>query len=109
MGVYIRKGFNFGPLRINFSKSGVGLSLGVKGLRVGTGPKGNYVHAGRKGVYYKQKLPDICEDNNNMLCLSWPVLMILFVVVVGVYFYLRADGNVDVMKELLLQQLTNYL
>ena len=32
MGFYVRKGFNFGPLRVNFSKSGIGLSLGVKGL-----------------------------------------------------------------------------
>lgn len=50
MGFYVRKGFNFGPLRVNFSRSGIGLSLGVKGLRFSAGPNGNFVHAGRKGV-----------------------------------------------------------
>lgn len=64
MGFYVRKGFNFGPLRVNFSKSGIGLSLGVKGLRFSAGPNGSYVHAGRKGVYYKQKLPEIDESKN---------------------------------------------
>ncbi len=29
MGFYIRKGFNFGPLRLNLSRSGVGASFGV--------------------------------------------------------------------------------
>ena len=59
MGFYVRKGFNFGPLRVNFSRSGIGLSLGVKGLRFSAGPNGNFVHAGRKGVYYKQTLPEL--------------------------------------------------
>ncbi len=57
MSFYIKKGFNFGPLRINFSKSGIGLSVGGKGLRIGSGPKGNYIHAGRKGLYYRKNLP----------------------------------------------------
>ena len=47
MGFFIRKGINFGPVRVNFSKSGVGVSLGTKGLRLGAGPKGAYVQ-GRK-------------------------------------------------------------
>jgi Protein of unknown function (DUF4236) len=56
MGFYIRKGINFGPLRFNLSRSGLGLSVGVKGARVGVGPKGSYVHLGRAGVYYRQSL-----------------------------------------------------
>lgn len=104
MGLYIRKGFNFGPLRVNFSKSGVGLSFGIKGLRVGSGPKGNYVHAGRKGIYYKKSLPNL-SDNNEQMRLSWPVLVIAAIVIGGLYFYLRADGDFAVMKELLLKQL----
>ncbi len=40
MGWYFRRSVKFGPLRLNFSKSGVGYSYGVKGLRVGTGPRG---------------------------------------------------------------------
>lgn len=56
MGFYLRKSISFGPLRVNFSKSGVGLSAGVKGFRVGTGPRGGYVHMGRGGLYYRQSL-----------------------------------------------------
>lgn len=40
MGLRFRKSFNFGPLRINVSKSGVGFSLGVKGFRIGRSAKG---------------------------------------------------------------------
>lgn len=56
MGWYLRKALNLGPLRINLSKSGIGLSAGVKGLRVGTGPRGRYLHAGREGLYYRKSL-----------------------------------------------------
>ncbi|MFA5056553.1 MAG: DUF4236 domain-containing protein, partial [Opitutaceae bacterium] len=57
MAFYLRKSFNFGPLRINLSKSGIGLSFGVTGLRVGVKPDGQrYVHAGRKGIYYRKSL-----------------------------------------------------
>lgn len=34
MGLRFRKSVNFGPLRLNFSKSGVGYSVGGKGFRV---------------------------------------------------------------------------
>lgn len=57
MGFYLRKSINFGPMRLNFSKSGVGLSAGVKGFRFGTGPRGNYIHMGRGGLYYRATLP----------------------------------------------------
>jgi len=59
MAFYIRKSLRFGPLRFNLSKSGVGVSAGVKGFRVGTGPRGNYVHMGRGGLYYRASLPSI--------------------------------------------------
>ena len=45
-----------GPLRLNLSKSGVGVSTGVKGLSVSVGPRGTYLNAGTKGVYYRKKL-----------------------------------------------------
>lgn len=57
MGFYFRKSVRFGPVRVNFSKSGIGLSAGIKGLRVGTGPRGNYVRAGANGFYYRAALP----------------------------------------------------
>jgi len=53
---YIRKSVSAGPFRFNFSKSGVGVSVGVKGLRVGAGPRGHYIHAGRGGLYYRATL-----------------------------------------------------
>jgi hypothetical protein len=47
-----------GPLRLNFSKSGLGLSLGVPGMHIGSGPRGRYVRAGLPGtgIYYRKSL-----------------------------------------------------
>src|SRR5205807_810470 len=47
-----------GPLRLNLSKSGLGLSLGVPGLHIGVGPRGRYLRAGLPGtgVYYRKSL-----------------------------------------------------
>ena len=56
MGLYLRKSFRAGPIRFNLSKSGIGLSGGVKGARIGVGPRGRYVHAGRHGFYYRKSL-----------------------------------------------------
>lgn len=56
MGFYIRKALRVGPLRFNLSKSGIGVSGGVRGLRLGTGPRGNYVHMGRGGLYFRKSL-----------------------------------------------------
>jgi len=57
MAFYIRKSLRFGPVRFNLSKSGVGVSAGIKGFRVGSGPRGNYVHMGRGGLYYRKTFP----------------------------------------------------
>ena len=56
MGFYLKKSVSFGGVRFNFSKSGIGASVGVKGFRVGTGPRGNYIHMGRNGIYYRAAL-----------------------------------------------------
>ena len=56
MGVFIRKAFKVGPVRFNLSKSGLGLSAGVKGLRLGAGPRGAYVMGGREGLYFRQSV-----------------------------------------------------
>ncbi|KAF5045072.1 hypothetical protein DSECCO2_485070 [anaerobic digester metagenome] len=53
MGFYFRKSINFGGVRFNFSKSGIGTSVGVKGFRVGANSRGNYIHIGRGGLYYR--------------------------------------------------------
>ncbi|HEY4092666.1 MAG TPA: DUF4236 domain-containing protein [Luteibacter sp.] len=54
MPFYFRHSIKAGPFRVNLSKSGVGLSVGVRGFRVGVGPKGHYIHAGGHGIYYRQ-------------------------------------------------------
>lgn len=59
MGFYIRKSISVGGFRFNLSKSGVGVSAGVKGFRVGVGPRGHYVHVGAGGLYYRATLPAI--------------------------------------------------
>ena len=62
MGWYLRKSLNLGPIRINLSRSGLGMSAGAKGLRVGTGPRGKYLHAGREGLYYRISLDTHAEQ-----------------------------------------------
>jgi len=56
MGFYLRRSIRVGPVRFNVSKSGIGMSTGIKGFRVGTGPRGNYVQMGRGGIYYRAAL-----------------------------------------------------
>lgn len=55
MGFSFRRSANFGPFRFNFSKSGIGASVGVKGARVTLTPKGRtYITVGAGGFSYRQ-------------------------------------------------------
>lgn len=57
VGFYLRKSFRLGPVRLNLSKSGIGVSAGVKGARIGVNSRGRaYTHVGRGGVYHRQAL-----------------------------------------------------
>ena len=59
MGWNYRKSVNLGGgLRLNFSKSGIGISGGVKGFRVSKGPRGTRLNASipGTGIYYTKKL-----------------------------------------------------
>ncbi|MDB5141123.1 MAG: type 3 domain protein [Mucilaginibacter sp.] len=56
MGWSYRKSFGSGPFRINFSKSGISYSVGVKGARVNVGPRGTYVNLGSHGISYRRKI-----------------------------------------------------
>ena len=56
MGLSWRRSVSVGPLRLNFSRSGIGVSVGVRGARVSSGPKGTYVSLGAYGVRYSKKL-----------------------------------------------------
>lgn len=64
MGFYFRKSVNLGGLKFNSSKSGVGVSTGIKGFRIGSGPKGNYVQIGRNGIYYKRTCGNLKKNAN---------------------------------------------
>ena len=57
MGFSFRRSSSFGPFRLNFSKSGIGASVGVKGARVTVSPKGRtYITVGAGGFSYRQNL-----------------------------------------------------
>lgn len=59
MGFGFRKSIRLGKgVRLNLSKSGVGISAGVKGFRVSTGPKGSRVTTSipGTGIYYSEKI-----------------------------------------------------
>ena len=43
MGWFLSRSKKVGPFRLNFSRSGVGVSVGMRGFRVGRGARGNYV------------------------------------------------------------------
>lgn len=64
MGFFFRKSLKFGPIRLNFSKSGIGISSGIKGARISVGPRGTYVHLGRNGFYYRKKIDGFNTKSN---------------------------------------------
>ena len=56
MGWSWRKSTSLGPIRLNFSRSGIGISAGVRGARISTGPRGTYVNVGAGGFRYSHRL-----------------------------------------------------
>lgn len=58
MGLRFSKSIKLGKgVNLNFSKSGIGMSVGTKGMRVGTGPRGSRISANIPGTgigYSKQ-------------------------------------------------------
>jgi hypothetical protein len=56
MGFFFRKSLGTGLFRLNFSKSGVSLSTGIKGARVNFSSRGTYVNFGSHGIYYRKKI-----------------------------------------------------
>ena len=57
MGFYLRRSVRLGPIRLNLSKSGLGISAGVTGARIGVNANGRaYLHGGRYGLYYRKSL-----------------------------------------------------
>lgn len=56
MGLSFRRSLKMGPLRVNLSGAGVGISAGVRGARVSVGPRGTYVTLSAGGFRYQRKL-----------------------------------------------------
>ena len=57
MGFSFRRSSSLGPFRLNFSKSGISASVGVKDARVTLSPKGRtYITIGAGGFSYRQNL-----------------------------------------------------
>jgi uncharacterized tellurite resistance protein B-like protein len=56
LGLSFSRSVRFGPVRFNFSSSGIGVSTGIRGLRIGTGPRGAYINVGRGGLRYRASL-----------------------------------------------------
>lgn len=98
MGFYLKKAINLGPLRLNFSKSGLGISIGVKGCRISSGPNGNYLNAGRKGLYFKQKLS---EGRGSVLSWWWVVI----VIAVSSIYYIAVNDSFSGLKDLVFKAL----
>lgn len=65
MGWSFRKSKSFGPFRLNFSKSGLGLSFGVNGARISTSHRGTFVTLGANGIYYRQHINNIHGKSGN--------------------------------------------
>lgn len=65
MGWYFRKSKSVGPFRVNFSKSGMSFSTGVKGARMTFGPRGTFVNVGSNGIYYRKKLGSSAKSNGS--------------------------------------------
>ena len=59
MGLTFSRSVRFGPVRFNFSGSGIGVSTGIRGLRIGHGPRGAYISAGTHGFRYRANLGQI--------------------------------------------------
>src|SRR2546427_10425810 len=58
MAFYLRKSLRLGPLRVNLSQYGVGLSAGVRGARFGADAgRPPYTHLGPHGAYYPTRWP----------------------------------------------------
>lgn len=55
---WFRRSLRMGPLRLNLSPSGVGLSAGIRGARVSVGPRGTYVTLSAGGFQYRRKVDD---------------------------------------------------
>src|SRR6202051_1589642 len=70
-GLFSRRSTRVGPFRLNFSRSGIGVSVGVKGARLTMTPRGTtYVTVGSHGFYYRETLSNRKDGAANTLAPS---------------------------------------
>jgi Protein of unknown function (DUF4236) len=87
MGWSYRKSVNFGPFRVNLSKSGVGYSVGGKDFRVGVNPRGRRYEAVTipgTGLHYRSSEKTRGQGSG---CAGMILLMVL-VVAAGIQLFL---------------------
>src|SRR2546429_593867 len=107
MGWFLRKSFRFGPLRFNLSKSGVGVSAGVKGARVGVDSRGKpYVAGGRGGFYFRKSLSGVepapsSEQLPETLrpYVPWTLALAVLVIMLAVQFQRETCVVVNILFE----------
>lgn len=66
MGWSFRKSVTFGALRLNFSRSGVGASLGLKGARVSFGKGGIFLNLNSHGFFFRKRIDEPKTSMNKM-------------------------------------------
>lgn len=87
------RSINFGPLRITFSRSGIGWSIGGKGFRTGVDSKGRkYSHTSIPGTgiskrTYEKNNPN--QNANNSQEIGWPVVAIILIVLFAMRYFMR--------------------
>lgn len=86
MGWSYRKSYKVGPVRVNLSKRGVGISAGVKGARISTGPSGTRFYGGFGPFRYIKTLGSgrgQSANNSSSIISSIAALGCLSIVVIG--------------------------
>src|SRR3954463_12967872 len=90
MGFSFRKSIGFGPFKVNLSKSGVGVSTGVKGARISTGPSGTKVYGGWGPFRYQKKVAPGERAGGPGRRGGWGVgTVVMLIIVVGVWAYTK--------------------
>jgi Protein of unknown function (DUF4236) len=107
MGWSFRRSKSLGLFRLNFSKSGIGYSFGVKGARIGVNSKGKqYVRGGipGTGLYYQSSLPDAQHAQPGQTPQSTasvsPLGILIALLVVGFIIFAMSSSNSTKMTAL---------
>jgi hypothetical protein len=94
MNFFFRKLIKLGPLRLNLSKSGIGVSAGPKGIKAGVNARGGmYIAGGSHGVRFQHAVPVRTQPRDAKEISAAPlvvliVLILAFLVFTGIFGYL---------------------